>query len=160
MPIYPQVRGYTGVSNHIKMTTTIAYIFGITVILTYIFISFISRTMSEKRYRFRLIFSGVCLLFGLTLDYLKIFDKPFGFLVIFGLAPFIYLGYYELIRRLMKHWIGKYPFAPHWDKVGEKVSGVGYPKHRRIVRADSIFGVSMFILPLLTILILIILVDK
>jgi hypothetical protein len=142
------------------MTTAIAYIFGIMVTSTYIYMSFISRTMNEKRYRFRLIFSGVCLLFGLILDYSKIFDKPFGFLILCGLAPFIYLGYYELLRRLMTPWVGKYPYAPHWDKVGQKVSGKGYPKNRHVVPADSIFGVSMFLIPFLTIIILVIMIDK
>jgi hypothetical protein len=116
--------------------------------------------MNEKRYLFRLIFSGICLLFGLMLDLLKIFDKPFGFLLLCGLSPFIYLGYYELIRRLMKHWIGKFPYAPHWDKVGQRVSGTGYPKNRYVVTNDYIFGISMFILPFLTILVSIILIDK
>jgi hypothetical protein len=142
------------------MTTTIAYLFGIIVTSTYIYMAFISRTMNEKRYQFRIIFSGVCLFLGLILEYLKIFDKPFGSLALFGLSPFIYLGYYELLRRLLKPWIGKYPYAPHWDKIGERVSGKGYPKNRYVVSNDFIFGILMFIIPFLTIIILVIMIDK
>ena len=138
------------------MVTTIGYLFGITFTSSYIYMAFISRTMSEKRYKFRIIISGVNLVFALILGYLNIFEKSFGLIVLGGIAPFIYLGYYELLRRLLKHWIGEYPYAPHWDKIGDKVSGKGYPKNRYVVTNDRIFGFLMFMVPFLTFFILII----
>ena len=60
----------------------------------------------------------------------------------------------------MKPWIGKYPYAPHWDKVGQKISGKGYPKIRHVMPADAIFGVLMLLIPLLTFLILENMIDK
>jgi hypothetical protein len=142
------------------MTTTIGQIFGITVTSTYIYMAFISRTMNEKRYQFRIILAGVCLLFGLILDYLKIFEKPYGFFALCGFAPFIYLLYYEILRRLMKHWIGKYPYAPYQDKVGSKVIGKGYPQNRHVITSDYIFGYTMFFMPFLTMIILLTFIDK
>jgi hypothetical protein len=142
------------------MTTIIGQIFGITVTSTYIYMAFISRTMNEKRYQFRIILSGVCLLIGLILDYLKIFEKPFGFFALCGLAPFIYLLYYEILRRLMKHWIGKYPYAPYQDKVGSKVIGNGYPENRLVNISDYIFGLSMLFMPFLTLIIILTMIDK
>jgi hypothetical protein len=142
------------------MVTTIGYIFGITLVSTYIYMAFISRTMSEKRYKFRIIISGVNLVFALILGYSKIFVEPFEIFVLCGLAPFIYLGYYEILRRLLKHLIGEYPYAPHWDKIGDKVRAKGYPQNRYVVPNDRIFGFLMFMVPFLTIIIIIIMIDK
>ena len=142
------------------MVTTIGYLFGITLASTYIYMTFISRTMSEKRYKFRIIISGINLVLALILGYLQIFEKPFAFSVLCGLAPFIYLGYYEILRRLMRHWIGDYPYAAQWEKNGDKVREKGYPKNRYVVPNDRIFGFLMFMVPFLTIIIIIILIDK
>ena len=142
------------------MVTTIGYLFGITLASTYIYMTFISRTMSEKRYKFRIIISGINLVLALILGYSKIFVEPFEIFVLCGLAPFIYLGYYEILRRILKHWIGEYPFAAQWDKNGEKVRGKGYPNNRYVLPNDHFFALLMLMVPFLTFIILIIMMDK
>ena len=142
------------------MTTTIAYLFGIFVTGTYVYMTFISRTMNKNRFTPRIILGLISMLFGLVIEYVQLFNKPTGFFIICGLAPMIYLLYYEIFRRLLKFWIGDYPYAPYWDKIGEIVKGVGYQKNRFVTSKDYIFGLLMFFIPFLTLIILIIIYDK
>lgn len=122
--------------------------------------SFISRTMKKERYKYRIVFSIGSLLFGLLIDFLQIFNEPRGFFTLFGFAPFIYLIYYELLRQLMLPWIGKFPYTPHWEKIGERIKGVGYPKNRVVTAADYVFRISLFFIPFLTLVLLIVIIEK
>jgi hypothetical protein len=136
------------------MITVIAYIFGIFIATAYIYMAFISRTMNKNRYKARLILSVISIAFGLAMEYSHLFNKPFGDFIIFGLSPITYLVYYEILRRLMRPLIGKYPYAPHWNKVGDKIKGNGYPKNRLVTKNDYLFGLSMLFIPMITLLIL------
>jgi hypothetical protein len=131
---------------------TLAYIFGIFVTGTYIYISFISRSVRRSRYMYRIIFSLLCVLVGLLLDTLNLFDEPFGFLTIWGAAPMVYLIYYFLLSHIMRPIIGDYPYSPYRDKIGSKPQGLGYPKNRIVKGSDYVFGIILFIIPFLTIL--------
>jgi hypothetical protein len=142
------------------MKTTLAYIFGVYITAIYIYMSFISRTMNKDRYKYRIIFSTVCLLFGLLIDFLQIFNEPKGFFTLLSFAPFIYLIYYELLRYLMLPWIGKFPYTPHWEKIGNRIIGKGYPKNRVVTKSDYVFRVALFYIPFLTLVILIVIIDK
>ena len=142
------------------MTTTIAYIFGIFVTATYLYMAFISRTMNKNRFKLRIILGLISLLFGFIIGHFQLFNKPTGFFIICGLAPMIYLVWYEITRRILGPWIGDYPYAPHWDKIGDKVKGVGYQKNRFVTSNDRIFGFLMFLIPILTFIILIVIFDK
>ena len=121
---------------------------------TYIFMAFISRTASKTRYQYRIILSIITLISGLLLDYFFVNTLPRGYFTLFGSAPLIYLLYYELIRRLMKPWIGPFPYAPQFNKIGDKVKGNGYPNNRTATRADFVYGIIMLTLPLITVAIL------
>ena len=122
--------------------------------VTYIFMVFISRTASKTRYHNRIILAIITLISGLLLDYFFVNTLPRGYFTLFGSAPFIYLLYYELIRRLMKLWIGPFPYAPQWNKIGDKITGNGYPNNRTVTRADYVFGIIMLTIPLITLAIL------
>lgn len=100
------------------------------------------------------------MLFGFVIGHIQLFDEPKELFIIYGSAPLIYLVYYEIFRRTLKPWIGAYPYAPHWDKIGEKVKGVGYPRNRFVTSNDRIFGLLMFLIPFLTLIMLIIVFDK
>jgi len=54
--------------------------------------------MSKSRYRFRKVSALISLILGGLIDYAKIYSKPFGFFLICGMGPLIYLTYYELFR--------------------------------------------------------------
>ena len=136
------------------MKTTISYIFGIVIASSYIYMAFISRTMQPDRYKYRIVASIVSLVFGLIVDYLQIFQTPKGLLILFGIMPFIYLFYYEILRRLMRSLIGKYPYAPHWEKIGERISGHGYPRDRFVTGNDHLFKGLLFFLPIITLAII------
>ena len=116
--------------------------------------------MSKNRCKPRIILGLISMLLGFVISYMQLFNKPNGFIIICGLAPMIYLIWYEILRRLLKSWIGDYPYAPHWDKIGDKVKGAGYQKNRFVTSNDRIFGFLMFFIPFLTLMILIIIFDK
>lgn len=134
------------------MTTTIAYIFGITILGIYIYVSFISRTINKKRYKYRIILSSVSLLTGVLMDSINLFDKPFGMFIVFGLGPFIYILSYEIFRRLYSPWIGEFPYTPHWEKIGERPIEKGYPSGRTVTTYDYIFALTLLFIPVIIIL--------
>jgi hypothetical protein len=142
------------------MNTVITYIFGTIVTTIYIYISFISRSMSKSRYRFRKVSALISLILGGLIDYAKIYSKPFGFFLICGMGPLIYLTYYELFRRLYRPWIGGFPYAPYRERKGQKVFGKGYPKSRVVNNIDYLFAISMYLFPILTVIILLTLIEK
>ena len=130
---------------------TLAYIFGIFFTGIYIYTAFISRSVNSKRYKFRIIFSLSCLLLGFLLDISHIFNKPFGFITIWSAAPLIYLFYYFVLSFLMKPIIGDHPYSPYRDRIGSKPQGIGYPKNRLVKVSDYVFGITLYLLPLITI---------
>jgi hypothetical protein len=136
------------------MKTVIFYSFGILTIAIYIFMAFISRTASKTRYQYRIILSFITIISGLLLDHIFVNSLPRGYFTLFGSAPLIYLLYYELIRRLMKPWIGPFPYAPQFNKIADKIKGDGYPNHRTVTRADFVYGIIMLALPIFTVAIL------
>jgi hypothetical protein len=56
----------------------------------------------------------------------------------------------------MKPWIGNYPYAPQWDKIGDKIMIKGYPKDRHIMKSDYVFRILFQFLPLLILIMIII----
>jgi len=116
--------------------------------------------MNSNRYRIRLILAGISIIFAYIIEYSHWYNMYFGHFIILGLLPIIYLAYYEILRRIMKPWIGNYPYAPHWDKIGKKIKGSGYPKNRIVTVYDKVFGIVMFFIPILTFVILSIFLDK
>lgn len=142
------------------METFIAYAFGIFVTGTYIYMSFISKSGQNSRYFYRLVFASKCIIFGILIDSIEVFNKPFGYFIILSTLPFIYLIYYEIFRRLLLKWIGRYPYAPYWDKIGDKVNWPGYPKDRKVTKSDYLFGYLMFFVPMLSMLIIIVRFNK
>jgi hypothetical protein len=136
------------------MTTTIAYIFGILVLGIYIYVSFISRTISKKRYKYRIVFSFISLIIGLLVELINIFDKPFGFFIILGAGSFIYIFCYEIFQRLYRPWIGKYPYSPYREKIGNRPIEKGYPAGRIVTGNDYLFALTLFFAPFLIILLL------
>ena len=140
------------------MKTLLAYIFGFIVAASYIYMAFISRTMKNDRYKYQIIVLIFSLLLGLILNYFQIFHLPKGLLTLIGVSPFIYLFYYEFLRRLMLPLIGKFPYAPHWEKIGERINGHGYPKDRYITGNDYLFKALLFFLPFITMAIISVLI--
>jgi hypothetical protein len=136
------------------MKTIILYTFGILTMATYVFMAFISRTASKTRYLNRIILAIITLISGLLLDYFFVNTLPHGYFTLFGSAPFLYLLYYELLRRLMEPWIGPFPYAPQWNKIGDKIRGNGYQINRTVTRADYVFGILMLTIPIITLAIL------
>jgi hypothetical protein len=142
------------------MTTTISSLFGIFVTATYVYMAFISRSMNKNRFTLRIILGLISMLFGFLFGQFQPFNKSNGVYYISGLAPLIYLLWYEIFRRILKPWIGAFPYAPHWDKIGESVKGVGYQKNRFVTSKDRIFGLLMFFVPFLTLIILIMIFEN
>jgi len=138
------------------MDTIIGYLFVIYVLAAYVHMTFISRTAKEDRYKARMITTLISIGFGIGLEFSGLFNVPFGLCLIGGSAPLIYISVYELIRRIMKPWIGDFPYAPYWDRVGEKVIEKGYPPNRVVSRHDYIFAYLMSFVPVLIIIELII----
>lgn len=136
------------------MKTIVFYSFGILTIATYIFMAFISRTASKTRFQYRVILSIITIISGLLIEHFFVNTVPLSYFTLFGAAPLIYLLYYELVRRLMKPWIGPFPYAPQFNKIGDKVKGNGYPNNRTVTRADFVYGIIMLTLPLITVAIL------
>jgi hypothetical protein len=121
---------------------------------------FISRTMVKNRYNIRILFGLLSLFFGLIIDLLNIFDKPFGFLTIFGSLPILHLLNYKILKTIMKPIIGAYPYSPHWEKIGSKVMGKGYPNNRLVTNSDYFFAIILNLIPIITAVILIVIIDK
>lgn len=136
------------------------YIFWLLVGGTYIYMTFISRTMKKGRYKYRLISASILLILGLFIDITGVSDVPSGYITVITSAPYIYLIYYELFRRLLSRWIGKYPYTPYANNVGDSVDGLGYPKDRKVKGVDYVFGSLMLVVPMITILIILNKVDK
>lgn len=116
--------------------------------------------MNKNRYKLRIILGLISILLGYLIVHFNLFKKPNDLFIIWGLAPMIYLVWYEILRRLLKPWIGDYPYAPHWDKTGEKITGNGYQKNRFVTSNDRVFEYLMFFIPFLTLIILTIIFDK
>lgn len=75
---------------------------------------------------------------------------------ILGLTPIIILLSYEFLKNILKPLIGKYPYMPSsMEGMGFKIGGTnGYPKNRKVTRADVLFGALHLILPGLIVMLL------
>lgn len=121
---------------------------------SYIYVAFISRSMNKKRYSGRIFVSSIILLSGLLLEYHEIQQTNKEIYLLFGLLPPLYLFYYFLLNQIFLRWIGKYPYSPFLDKVGERVKGNGYPKSRIVRKRDYVYALLLLNLPILTLVIL------
>ncbi|RPH26459.1 MAG: hypothetical protein EHM93_19610 [Bacteroidales bacterium] len=136
------------------MKTMIAYLFGFSIVSIYIYMSFISKTIKPERYKFRIIFGLVSMLLGVIVDCIDLFDKPFGFFIIIGFTPFIYLICYEVFRIIYRPLIGKYPYAPYRENIGNRVYGTGYPITRTVKAIDYLFTITLLFGPIIIMILL------
>jgi len=141
------------------MKTTIAYLFGISLSAIYVYMTFISKTIKPGRYKYRIVFGLIALLMGILMDYLRLYDEPFGFFIIISLMPFIYLICYEIFRILYRPFIGRYPYAPYHEKIGNRVGGFGYPMTRTVKGNDYLFALTLLIVPMIVMIILLIQIE-
>jgi len=139
--------------------TTIAYIFGILIASIYVYMSFISTTIKPERYKYRIVFGLISVLIGILIDFLRLFDKPFGFFIILSFMPFIYLICYEIFRILYRPLIGIYPYTPYREKIGSRVNGIGYPRTRTVKGKDYILTLTLLIVPMIIMISLLTLID-
>jgi len=110
----------------------------------------IGMSVLKKRYFYRVPITTVIFIIGVALDKFHLSDHPSNFYTVIGMIPFLYLGYYELLRRILKPWIGEYPYTPFRQRVGEQVFGYGYPKNRKVKGVDQLLSALLFILPMVT----------
>lgn len=131
----------------------------ITFLLISGYVSTIGRSMLNERYKKRLILSIVSLIFGIVFEIFSKGEKNFSYFI-FGLLPLLYVFYYEILRVIFMPFIGKYPYLPYREKIGVKVLGSGYPKNRKVKFTDYIFGMTLIFLPLVTVILLSILLNR
>ncbi|MDP5026719.1 MAG: hypothetical protein NWQ14_00745 [Flavobacterium sp.] len=104
--------------------------------------------MKKERYKNRIIVS-IGFFFFSVLYSLIFFNTKWINYTILGLAPIIILLSYEFLKNILKPWIGEYPYMPSSMKcIGFKIGGSnGYPKNRKVTKADVLFGCLFLILP-------------
>ncbi|MCK8143319.1 hypothetical protein MW871_15930 [Flavobacterium sp. I-SCBP12n] len=125
----------------------------ITFLLISAYVTTISRSMLNQRYKKRIILAVVSFIFGILFEIILIEKENFLYLL-FGLLPLLYIFYYEILRVIFKPIIGKFPYSPFREKLGARVLGSGYPKNRKVKFVDYIFGISLIFLPLITLILL------
>jgi hypothetical protein len=129
------------------------------ILLIYGYVATISRSMSKDRYFKRIILSIFSLLLGMAFEiYLKQ-ERRFGNIV-FGFLPLLHIFYYEILRVILKSIIGKYPYTPFREKIGEKVLGSDYPQNRKVKFVDYIFGFILIFFPLITVILILIVLNN
>lgn len=123
------------------------------------YVATISTSMLNNRYRKRIVLSLISFILGIIFDLFSTDGRRFSH-IIFGLLPLLYIFYYEILRIIFKPLIGNFPYLPFREKIGVKVLGLGYPKNRKVKFVDYVFGMFLISLPLITIILLSILLNK
>ena len=124
-------------------------------LIVYLYVFFIAETMKKDRYKNRIIVSIVFFFFSVLYS-LIFFNPKWINYTILGLTPIIVLLSYEFLKNILKPWIGEYPYMPsRMEGLGFKIGGSnGYPKNRKVTKADVLFGCLLLILPGLIIMFL------
>lgn len=136
------------------MMNMLIVLFEICLFLNFAYMGTIGMSVLKTRYFYRVPITIVIYIIGIALDKFHLSDHRANFYTGIGLIPLLYLGYYELLRRLLKPWIGEYPYTPFRQRNGEVVFGYGYPKNRKVKSVDQWFSVILFILPFVTLLLI------
>ena len=126
----------------------------ITSIVITIYVIFIARSVNKQRYLFRVISSVLLIIVAFLVKFNWDNEDKFEPYLLFSLLPALYLIYYEVLKVIMRPWIGNFPYAPHWEKVGNSIIVKGYPKGRLVTKSDHVFRILFQFLPLLTLLII------
>lgn len=110
--------------------------------------------MNKDRYRKRVIVSCSFFLFSFLYGFIFLNVKWINYTIL-GFTPITVLIVYEVLKNILKPWIGKYPHMPSYMQgIGSKIEGNGYPKNRKVTKADFAFGFLFLILPGLIIMFL------
>ncbi|TDR25844.1 hypothetical protein IP97_01129 [Flavobacterium cheniae] len=130
-------------------------IYFIIFLIVYLYVFFIAETMKKDRYKNRIIVSIIFFFFSVLYS-LIFFNPKWINYTILGLTPIIVLLSYEFLKNILKSWIDKYPYMPsRMEGLGFKIGGSnGYPKNRKVTKADVLFGCLFLILPGLIIMFL------
>lgn len=121
----------------------------IPLLLLYGYVATIGLSMSKDRYKFRLAAALLCLILSIIFEF-YIYEKGESGYMVMGLLPLLHIIYYEILRKILRPFIGDYPYTPYRDKIGARVNGTGYPKNRKVKVIDYAFGFILLILPPIT----------
>jgi len=112
-----------------------------------------------KKCLFAGIISGIL---GIGFELTDFFSLNKGLTLVLMFIPLIYLGYFELFRRLFKKWKKTDPYITSTSSKigGTPLNGVWtkYPKGRKIMSTDFLFSFLQALVPIFTIFGLIILI--
>ncbi len=116
--------------------------------------------INRKVLRRCLIFALISLVLGVIVELMQIFTLERGMTLLIMSAPIIYIGFYQLLRKIFKSLTGFEPYQTSTKSViGGKTSNK-YHKNRTIKWTDFLFSFLQALLPIFTILGLMILILK
>ena len=131
-------------------------IFNILLILTYAYIYVaLSSKVNDKISKRRLFLIAIIFLtIGIIFEAFLTKPKNYNYITL-SFLPLIQLICFELSSKILKPFIGKYPYMPFREKIGAKVMGNGFPKNRRVKYSDYLFlFIQLFIPPIIIIIII------
>ncbi|QHT65546.1 hypothetical protein GXP67_02120 [Rhodocytophaga rosea] len=131
-------------------------LFACSIIVACLFFGFANDLNDPKFFRISLRIALLSFVIGVIIELTQVINSKPGISLIIMSIPIIYLGFFELLRRIFIAWKGIYPYAPSTaDAMGAyPIGGIwtNYPKNRKTMWTDYLFNAALLIIPLVTII--------